>query len=273
MSEYQMNDAVIQLPAHFKDKTIHLFTVDETGSGSSGFTFVVSRAPMEPDDTVDTFVTRLVSEMRKSLPRFELKHLENREIDGETAREIDYRWVSEGAPLHQRQTVVMSPKAGRERVAISFIGTCPKSFTEDKSKEYKNLLASVVLTRPDRAAFVPIALGQDEAGIVFVLHEPSATLYVLTGMAELYRHDVTEMFDDTAFFGSGGEPLVLQPAPGVQSAWRAKDGRQFALWTMDLREHASLSDRLDGVTAVKGMTGMQSVEAVRAYLTAVANAG
>ena len=273
MSEYQMNDAVIQLPAHFKDKTIHLFTVDETGSGSSGFTFVVSRAPMEPDDTVDTFVTRLVSEMRKSLPRFELKHLENREIDGETAREIDYRWVSEGAPLHQRQTVVMSPKAGRERVAISFIGTCPKSFTDDKSKEYKNLLASVVLARPDRAAFVPIALGQDEAGIVFVLHEPSATLYALTGMAELYRHDVTEMFDDTAFFGSGGEPLVLQPAPDGQSAWRAKDGRQFALWTVDLREHASLSDRLGGVTAVKGMTGMQSVEAVRAYLTAVANAG
>lgn len=271
MSEYQMNDAVIQLPAHFKDKTIHLFTVDE--AGRSGFTFVVSRAPMEPDDTVDTFVTRLVSEMRKSLPRFELKYLENREIDGETAREIDYQWVSEGAPLHQRQTVVMSPKAAHERTAISFIGTCPKSFTEEKGKEYRSLLASVVLARPERVDFVPAPLGEDGTGLVFVLHEPSATLYALSGMAELFRHDVTEMFDDTAFFGAGGEPLALQPAPSGQPAWRAADGRQFALWTADTREHAPLGDRLGDVASVKGMTGMQSIEAVRAYLSAVANAG
>ena len=143
MSEYQMNDAVIQLPAHFKDKTIHLFTVDE--AGSSGFTFV--RAPMEPDDTVDTFVTRLISEMRKSLPRFELASGKPRNRRRNRARNR----LSVGVgrqPLHQRQTV-MSPKGDRERTAISFIGTCPKSFTEDKSKEYKSLLASVVLARPD----------------------------------------------------------------------------------------------------------------------------
>ncbi|WP_232457991.1 DcrB-related protein [Burkholderia ubonensis] len=269
MPEYQMNDAAIELPARFQDKTMHLFTVD--AAGASGFTFVVSRAPMEPEDTVDTFAERLVKEMRKTLPRFELKRLEVREIDGEAAREIDYQWVSDGTQLHQRQTVVMSPMPRKERVAISFIGTCPKAFTPEWSGEYDGLVSSVVLKRPDEPAFVPVPLAHDAAGVVFVLHDSSRTLYVLTGMAELYRHDVSEMFGDVAFFDAGGVPLALQAAPAGQPAWSAPDGRRFALWTSNPREHASLHERLGDVASVKGMTGMQTVAAVQAYLTNVGN--
>ncbi|KWK48498.1 hypothetical protein WT81_32320 [Burkholderia stagnalis] len=272
MPEYQMNDAAIELPARFQDKTIHLFTVD--AAGASAFTFVVSRAPMEPEDTVDTFAERLVKEMRKTLPRFELKRLEVREVDGETAREIDYRWVSDGTPLHQRQTVVMAPAPRQERMAISFIGTCPKAFTPEWSGEYDGLVSSVVLKRREQPAFVPMPLAHDAAGVVFVLHDSSRTLYVLSGMAELYRHDVTEMFDDVAFFDASGAPLALQAAPAEQTeraAWSAPDGRQFALWTLNPREHASLRERLGNVASVKGMTGMQTVTAVQAYLTSVGN--
>jgi hypothetical protein len=38
MPEYQMNDAAIDLPAYFKDKTFHIFTVER--GGSSVFTEV-----------------------------------------------------------------------------------------------------------------------------------------------------------------------------------------------------------------------------------------
>jgi hypothetical protein len=38
MPKYEMNDAVIDLPVNFTDKTMHLFTVD--AAGGSSFTFI-----------------------------------------------------------------------------------------------------------------------------------------------------------------------------------------------------------------------------------------
>ena len=271
MPRYQMNDAVIDLPAHFADKTMHLFTSD--ASDNSSFTFVVSRAPIENDDTVDTFVTRLVSEMRKTLPRFQLKQLGISEIDGETAREVDYQWLSEGTPLHQRQTVVISPMPGEPRMAISFIGTCPKSFTTKGREEYDSLIKSAVLTRTGATGFAPAPLDRNATGFLFVLHEMSATLYVLANTAELMRHDVTEMFQGVAFFDAAGAPLTLRAAPERQQAWTAPDGRQFALWTADPNTLSPLTERLGDIQAVKGTVGMQCAADVRTYLATVANAG
>ncbi len=266
MPEYQMHDAVIDLPAHFKDKTMHLFTVGE--AGSSTFTFVVSRAPIEPEDTVDTFATRLVSEMRKTLPGFELKSLDTKEVDGETAREIDYQWVSEGTPLHQRQTVVMSPASKRDPIAISFIGTSPKGFTPEAEKAYSELLGSVVLTRSEVPAFVAEPLDPSTVGNVFVLQESSRTLYALPSIADLFRHDVTEMFSGVAFYDAQGAQLELRPAPDGLQVWRRPDGRYFTLWTTDPQVSKPLQARLDNVESVKGMASLPTIEAVQAALAA-----
>jgi hypothetical protein len=268
MPEYRMNDTAFELPAHFADKTINIFSVDRGGVGA--FTFVVSRAPMEADDTVDTFVKRLVAEMRKALPHFELKTQQSREVDGETAREIDYRWKSDGAHLHQRQTVVMSPVPGDKRLAISFIGTCPKAFTPEWSEEYVKLVSSVKLRRLELPAFVSTPLDASTVGVVFVLNESSGSLYSLSGMTELFRHNITEMFRDVSFYGATGAPLSLQPASGIDTGWRAPDGRQFLLWTSDPRQHGALVDRLSDVTVVKGMMGLSTVNDIRAYLLSAA---
>ncbi|WP_048817269.1 DcrB-related protein [Ralstonia solanacearum] len=267
MPEYRMHDAVIDLPAHFKDKTMHLFTVGE--AGTSAFTFVVSRAPMEPGDTVDTFATRLVSEMRKTLPRFELKHLGESAVDGEAAREINYQWVSEGTPLHQRQMVVILPVVGRDRTAISFIGTCPKGFTPEAEKAYSELVGSVVLKRPDVSAFVAVPLDSSAMGNVFVLQESSRTLYALPSITDLFRHDVMEMFSGVTFYDAQGVQLILGPAPEGQQAWRRPDGRHFTLWTTDPQASGPLQARLGDVAAVKGMASLPTIEAVQAALVGV----
>ncbi len=263
-----MHDATINLPVHFKDKTMHLFTVGE--AGNSAFTFVVSRAPMEREDSVDTFATRLVSEMRQTLPRFELRNLSESEIDGEVARLIDYQWVSEGVLLHQIQTVVMSPVSARDRTAISFIGTCPRGFTREAEKTYSELLASVVLKRSDMPAFVAEPLDSNAAGTVFVLQESSRSLYALPSIADLFHHDVMEMFNGVSFYDERGCRLVLQPAPQEQQAWRRPDGRQFTLWTTDPSASESLQARLSDVTSVKGMASLPTVEAVRTALNLAA---
>jgi hypothetical protein len=253
MSEYQMNDAVIDLPAQFIDKTMHVFTVDK--DGGSPFTFVVSRAPMERDDTVDTFATRLVSEMRKTLPRFELKGIQNREVDGETARELDYQWVSDGTLLHQRQTVVMSAARGEKPVVIAFIGTCPKGFTQEWTKEYASMVSSVVLKRPDTPAFVATPISASAIGVVFVLNEKSGALYTLPGMTELFRHDVTEMFDGISFYrscwstrmaraGRPDFPAVERRSTGASAACRSRrrsEIRQGHEWAIECGRRAGLS--------------------------------
>lgn len=269
MPEYQMHDAVIDLPEQFKDKTMHLFTADE--AGGSTFTFVVSRAPVEADDTVQIFATRLVSEMRKTLPGFELNYLHESEVDKVTAREIDYRWMSEGTQLHQRQTVVMSPVSEHDRTAISFIGTTSKGFTRETEKTYLELVASVALKRPGASKFIAEPLDVGAVGYVFVLHEPTRTLYVLQSVAELFRHDVTEMSSGVAFYDARGIPLSLQPVPEGMQGWPKPDGGALTLWTTDPRANAQLETRLDGIAAVKGSAGLSTVAAVRAALADVRN--
>ncbi|MEW6342936.1 MAG: DcrB-related protein [Pseudomonadota bacterium] len=267
-----MNDAAIELPANFKDNTMHVFTTGEPGSDS--FTLVVSRSPMERGDTVDTFATRLVSEMRKTLPRFKLNGLHAREVDGEAAREIDYEWVSDGTLLHQRQTVVISPMRGEIPIAIGFIGTCPKGFTSQRASEYDDMVASTVLKRrQSEPAFVPEALPASASGVVFVLNERTSTLYSLSGLTELFRHDVTEMFDGIAFYGAAGEPLSLNPAPHGEPGWRAPDGRDFLLWTVEPQSRPDLAERLVvDVKNVYGAASLSTIDHVRAYLSSVANA-
>lgn len=265
MPQYQMNDASIELPARFKDKTLHLFTVDD--AGKSPFTFVVSRAQTEPGDTVDTFVTRLVGEMRKTFLRFQLKQLSNREIDGETAREIEYQWVSDGTLLHQRQTVVFQPLDGTgARQAISLIGTCQKGFTPEWAQEYDGLVGSVKLKRAERA-FTPTALEPSAPGIVFVLHEKTKTLYSVASMAELFRHDIKEMFEGVTFYDAKGAALALQPAPEGREGWGAGGGaKQFLLWTVDPEGTRPLQARLAEIAQVKGANGLSTLQSVRAYL-------
>ena len=267
MPEYQMHDAVIDLPAQFKDKTMHLFTADEAGGGT--FTFVVSRAPMEVDDTVQTFATRLVSEMRKTLPRFELNYLHESEVDGVSASEIDYRWMSEGTQLYQRQTVVMSPVLERDRTAISFIGTTSKGFSRETEKTYLELVGSVALKRPGSSLFVAEPLDVAAVGYVFVLHEPTRILYALPSVAELYRHDVTEMSSGVAFYDGRGIRLSLQLAPDGMQGWPKPDGGALALWTTDPLANAQLETLLDGVAAVKGSAGLSTIAAVRTVLADV----
>jgi hypothetical protein len=264
-----MNDAAIELPAHFKDKTLHLFTVDK--AGSSSFTFVVSRASMEAGDTVDTFATRLVSEMRKTLPRFELKKLSAREVDGEAAREIDYQWVSDGALLHQRQTVVMTPQRGDEPQAISFIGTCPKAFTAEWTEQYAGLVKSVVLRRPEITPFVPVALDAKAPEITFVLREADGSLRVFPGLTDLFKHDVTEVLDaGVTFYDATGAAMSLAPAAAGQDGWRAPGGQHYAFWTSDPARHASLGKRLAEVRSVGGLSSLSTVDAIRVYLASVA---
>lgn len=270
MPTYQMNDAALDLPEEFTDGTMHLFSTGK--DAASKFTFVVSRADMEPGDTVDTFVERLVSQMRKTLPRFELKNIQVREIDGETGREVEYVWVSEGTPLHQRQTVVVLHAAnGTPPRAISFIGTCPKIFSPERTAQYAKMIASVKLKAAPVRAFESKKLDPAAGGIVFVLRASDGSLRIVQGMQELFRHDIAEALNpDVAFFDHTGAPLTLKIEPGAEQGWKHRNGAVYGFWTVDPALHAPLPYRLDTVQSVVGTGNFKDADSVRAYLRNVA---
>lgn len=268
MSRYQMNDASLDLPEQFKDGTMHLFTVER--NGANAFTFVVSRADIEAGDTVDTFAQKLVQQMRKTLPRFELKNLRAREVDGETAREVDYVWVSQGTSLHQRQTVVMAHGTDSQR-AISFIGTCPNGFTQEWTDQYAKIVASVDLCKEGMPHFASRMMPTNSTGIVFVLREADGTLVIVPRMSQLFGYKIEEALDPkVAFFDHAGAPIVLRRAMNQSEGWQHPEGTRYMFWTADPAAHAQLSARLDNVRTVSGMSGFSDVEAVRRYLASVA---
>jgi hypothetical protein len=282
MSRYQMNDASFDLPEQFKDGTMHLFTVER--NGANAFTFVVSRADMEAGDTVDTFAQKLVQQMRKTLPRFELKSLRAREVDGETAREVDYVWVSQGTPLHQRQTIVMSREAGgvdgaggAVRRAVSFIGTCPNGFTAEWTAQYAQLIGSVSLNEAPAAPFASRMIPAGSTGLVFVLRAADGTLVVVPKLSQLFGYKIDDALDPkVAFFDHTGAPLELRQVTETddanpQDGWRHPDGTRFMFWTLDPASNATLAARLASVNTVSGVGSLPDVAAVRRYL-AEANA-
>jgi len=273
MSSYQMNDASIDLPEQFKDGTMHLFTVER--NGSNAFTFVVSRADMDESDTVDTFAHKLVQQMRKTLPRFELKNLRAREVDGETAREVDYIWVSQGTPLHQRQTVVMARGPSRKtRRAISFIGTCPNGFTAEWTEEYQKLVTSVKLAERSAVSFASRMLPADADGLIFVLREVDGSLVVVPGLSQLFGYDIADALDPkVAFFDHTGAPIGLQRTTEPGEGWAHPDGDRYMFWTLDAATHSRLVDRLDAVRSVSGISSLTGVDAVRRYLADVSVSG
>ncbi|WP_175772901.1 DcrB-related protein [Paraburkholderia phenazinium] len=265
-----MNDAALDLPEEFSDGTMHIFSTGK--DAASRFTFVVSRADMEAGDTVETFVQRLVAHMRKTLPRFELKNVLVRDIGGETAREIDYLWLSEGAPLHQRQTVVVLHAAsGVPPRAISFIGTCQKAFSPERAKLYAQMVASVKLKMPTGRPFKSRRLDATADGLIFVLRESDGSLRIVPGLTELFRHDVAEVLTpDVAFFDHTGAPLTLKSEDGSAQGWRHRDGTIYVFWTVDPTLAAPLIFRLDTTRSVVGAGNLKDPDAVRTYLRSVA---
>jgi len=272
MPEYQMNDASFDLPEQFKDSTMHLFTVER--NGANAFTFVVSRADMDAGDTVDTFAQKLVQQMRKTLPRFELKSLRAREVDGDTAREVDYVWVSQGTPLHQRQTVAMTRGAtDTKRRAISFIGTCPNGFTPEWSEQYAQLIRSVSLREGPAAPFASRMMPADSTGLVFVLRAQDGTLVVVPKLSQLFGYKIDDALDPkVAFFDYTGAPIELRQVAGDTSqteGWLHPDGTRFMFWTVDPASNAPLAARLASVNTVSGVGSLPDVDAVRRYLADV----
>lgn len=205
-TDYHTNAASFALPARLKDKSMHMFTLED--DGPSEFSMVMSHADADAGEEVDDFANRLLKELDKALPKFQLRGMSKRALDGSPAVELAYSWRNDGIFMHQRQVIALMQGTSEGKVqALMVAATCPKGFTDEWNAAFDQVLDSMKLRRP--------LAGQGEAPAaavecVFALSERRRTLYVFADRDEACRKiDAREVEQDAwAFFDGDGRPLA-----------------------------------------------------------------
>lgn len=279
MHQYHANSATFELPERLKDKTMHMFTLSD--DGPSEFSMVISHADTQPGEQLQDFGTRLMSELGRALPRFQLRSMTERLLDGTPAIELAYSWRNDGHFMHQRQVIGLVEGASEAHVqAILIAATCLQPFSEEWNATFDQMLASVKLRRPLAAPPVaplqlPELVNPSGLPIVFAFSDRRRTLHVYASADEACRKVDAREVEHRAwdFFDADGEPLTAEFVNGV-TAWDKP--RPFVLAPSAQATAPRLRDHLHRVAVLHASAGASqfgTVSDIRTHLARVIGAG
>lgn len=192
---------------------------------------VISHADTQPGEQLEDFGSRLVSELGRALPRFQLRTMTERTLDGTPAIELAYSWRNDGNFMHQRQVIGLVEGAAEGSVqAMLIAATCLKPFTDEWNAAFDDILASVKLRRPlagppvaaPTPAEVPAIVNPSGLPFVFAYSERRRMLQVYASLEEACRKADAREVEQQAwdFFDADGEPLVARFAvPNASTLW------------------------------------------------------
>lgn len=103
MSLYHINEGTFDLPGDWADRTMHIFTPDE--SENPDWNIVVSRDKLEDGETLSAYLEKQLADMPKVLPRFRLVSNEEIAVNDIPARRVVATWVGDGGTVRQKQVV------------------------------------------------------------------------------------------------------------------------------------------------------------------------
>lgn len=224
MPHYHANSATFELPERLKDKSMHMFTLSD--DGPSDFSMVISHADTQPGEQLQDFGTRLMTELGRALPRFQLRTMTERMLDGTPAIELEYSWSNDGNFMHQRQVIGLVEGAAEGSVqAILIAATCLKPFTDEWNAAFDGVLGSVKLRRPLAAppvapVDIPAVVNPSGLPFVFAFSDRRRLLHVYASADEACRKADAREVEQRAwdFFDADGEPLAASFAiasPGM----------------------------------------------------------
>lgn len=262
MSEYTLQDCNITVPDVFRDRTMNLFTLSHTNANE--FTFVISRATAAAEDTLQSVSQRLSSELQATLQDLSLNHARLTELNGRQALELFYSFKSGERVIFQKQRVVLTSENSTGKKLLCFIGTCPDAFDDYHGRIYDNITDSI--TFPDDEPDSPARGSQipaDSQELFFSFERDSRELNVFPSISDLYSSiDLSRARNGSyLFFDAAGEPLMLSPISDGEHAGR------FALWEMTGARRPGLISSLLLARSVRGIDGLDTTEAVEAYLS------
>ncbi len=214
---YELDEASLALPCELKDKTNHLFTISD--QGPSPFNLVVSRHEVPTEESLFEVADRISAELKKALPKFQLKRREECALDGQPAIELFYAWVQKGTVLQQRQTITLV-KAWHQAdedprpQALMISATCANGFTPQWNAMYEQVLASVQIRRPWVISEEPPQSSIEEdlspvspgaPGYVFALRQ--SVLRVFAGPEQATAEISVQEAGTWKFYDTHGQPM------------------------------------------------------------------
>lgn len=285
--QYQTNEATFILPEGLRDKTVHMFVLNDDGPNE--FSVVVSRSNVPATETLDEYVQRLKGEMSAALPKFQVLDSAECQYDGYPAMELRYRWSNNGLPMFQRQAVALIKSSeDQHHMAFMITATCPKIFSEKWDETFTSLVNSVrvrdshkllhVNADGESSVVVPEEVAQLEVvpgstPHVFALAIRDRVLHVHDNEEQACRRvNALEVEDGMwAFFDSAGMPLHADfTEPNTGKIWRSEG--KYRLRSRSLSTAMSLAACIDQVIKVVGSRPFDSVATIRQHLDRQAGA-
>jgi hypothetical protein len=258
MATYTLQEASIQLPDIFKDRTMNLFTLSE--NNASEFTFVVSRASAVHDDTVQKVAARIINEMSVTVPAFVSVTSQLIEIDNLPAVELFYHFENDGVEIWQKQSIVLLDDDAGGKKIVCYIGTCPGRFNDYYAKQYQEIIGSIKFNSRD-SEHEPVPVAADASGIFFSFDNDIKVLAAHETVTLLYQNvDLKRALNGSyLFFDSAGNPLHI-------AALNNEEPLRYALWTSPHRKNSSVRDVLGMAKAFKGPADLASEQQILAFL-------
>jgi len=280
---YQANEATFTLPEGLRDKTVHMFVLNEDGPNE--FSVVVSRSNVPAKETLDEHVQRLNAELSATLPKFQLMDTIDRQYEGCPAAELQYRWSNNGMPMYQRQAVALIRSSIPDhRAAFTITATCPGPFNEEWDKAFAGLLDSVrirdshKLSMAESTDELPAVLPEEEvqedcastnSSYIFALSIRDRVLHVYDNEEQACRRvNALEVEDGLwSFFSSKGQPLQTEfSEPNTGKIWRSAGKYWLRSPRPSLQTMDPLEACIDQIVRVVGSHLLDSIAAIRMHL-------
>lgn len=260
MADYILQEATLALPDVFKDRTMNLFTLNDTGA--SEFTFVVSRAGAKNGETVQAVAARIARELEVTVPQFLMESTQQTLIDGEPAVALFYQFKNGPALIFQRQTVILLDEPSGGKKVICYIGTCPGEFSEHYQQQYQDIIASIRFHHNQHEVALGDMIRADNPDLFFALDTESRSLDVFSGVQALYQSLPLQRAREGLYllYAQDGSPLRIAPVPDTQPV-------RYALWSVISEPGHHLEQQLSICRTVNGPQGLASPEQIQAFLT------
>lgn len=138
MPRYRMNDATLDLPGDWEDKSVNVFAALD--SSPHPVSLVINRDRMKPGQDLADLAEQRLDEIESNLKQFTLLEKRQLEIAGTTALEAEFKWRSDIGLMHQRQ--IFLPRG--DRVLVITI-TAPRELREQQRAQIDLMLSSLEL--------------------------------------------------------------------------------------------------------------------------------
>lgn len=257
MAIYTLQEASLELPDVFKDRTMNLFTLSE--NNASEFTFVVSRASAQHDDNVKKVAAKIVREMEVTLHGFKIEATRIIHVDTLPAVEIFYHFRNEGGEIWQKQTIVILDDEIVGKKIVCYIGTCPDNFSDYYNKQYQAIIDSIRFNHVEVVESVPVDSNSD--AIFFSFDTDTKMINAYEAVQSLYQHvDLKRaLHGNYLFFDAWGRSLHI-------AALNNQDPVRYALCTSPRSDASSLIQVLGLAKDFDGPEGLASEQDILQFL-------